>query len=113
MLNKDLEYILKFDENKLFNTALDDECTNKVKARKYIQKAKQRYYEHLEKVTRGCDVSRAFNFCKIHCTNTPHQGLMYCIENVLKYSEYLWLLEFTANKLREVEQTESEVSIES
>lgn len=34
---------------------------------------------------------------------------MYCIENVLKYSEYLWLLEFTVK----VEQAESEVSIES
>lgn len=48
-LNNELNYVLSFDENKLFNTKLDDECTNKVEARKYIQKAKQRYYEHLKK----------------------------------------------------------------
>ena len=103
-LNNEFNYILNFDENKLFNTKLDDEHTNKHKAREYIKKAKQKYYEHLEKVTRGCDISRAFNFCKVGSTNTPHQGLTYCIENVLKYSEYLWLLEFTAKKLREIDK---------
>lgn len=103
-MNKDLEYILNFDENRLFNTELDDECTNKPYCREVIKKAKQKYYEHLEEVLKGCDVARAFNFCKVHSTNTPHQGLLYCIKNVLKYSEYLWLLEFTANELRKIEK---------
>ena len=97
-------YILNFDENKLFNTKLDDENTDKVKARKSIRKAKEAYKERLEDVEKACDVARAFEFCGIRYTNTPHQGLEVCIRNVLRYSEYLHLLDYTYNELKKVEE---------
>ena len=103
-MNKDLEYILNFDENKLFNTKIDDENTNKVKTRASIKEAKRKYYERLEKASKLMNVVRAFDFCGIRYTNTPHEGLMHCIKNVLRYSDYLWLLEYTANELRKLEE---------
>ena len=102
-MNKDLEYILKFDENKLFNTKLDDENTDKVKARKAIKQYKKDYKEHLKEMEQACNTARAFDFCGIKYTNTPHQGLLECIRTVLRKAEYLWLLEYTANELRKVE----------
>lgn len=103
-MNKDLEYILNFNENKLFNTKLDDENTDKVKARKDIKQYKKDYEEHLKEMEQACDTARAFDFCRIKYTNTPHQGLQACIKTCLKYSEYLWLLKYTAEQLRKVEQ---------
>lgn len=98
-----LEYILNFDENKLFCTKLDDECVNKVAARNSIRRAKEAYKEHLEEAKKGCDNARAFDFCRIKYTNTPHEGLMVCIKNVLRYSEYLWLLDYTYKELKKLE----------
>ena len=101
-----LKYILNFDENKLFNTKLDDDYTNKVALRKAIKQYKKDYKEHLEEMEQACDVARAFDFCGIQYTNTPHQGLTACIRTILRKAEYLWLLDFTYEQLKNVEENE-------
>lgn len=100
-MNKDIEYILNFDEKRLFHTQLDDECTNKVAARKDIKRAKRNFLKRLKEREEISDMARAFDFCGIKYTNTPHQALAVLIKRALKCYEYLWFLEYTADKLRE------------
>ena len=102
-MNKDLEYILNFDENKLFNTPLDDKYTDKEKEKGYIKQAKQKYYKTLQEREYMYDMPRAFKFLNVHHTNTPHQALGVLIEGVLKYADYEWLVKYTANELRKIE----------
>ena len=103
----DLEYILNFNENKLFNTSLDDKYTNKQEERNYIKQAKEKYYKNKKERENMYDISRAFKFLKIHHTNTPHQALGILIEGVLKYSDYEWLVKYTADELRKIEKQQN------
>jgi len=102
-MHKDLEYILNFDENLLFNTDLDDTYSDKEYYRNRIREAKERFKRVKEERERISATSRALDVCRIHHTDTPHQALAYYIETALGNAEYLWFLEHATNQLRKVE----------
>lgn len=100
-----LEYILNFDENKLFNTELDDKYTDKELYRRDIQTAKNRFKEYLEINETTPDTARAFDFCKMYLTDTPHQAIAEHIIKALnpRNMELLWFIDYLILKLQEVE----------
>lgn len=102
---KKINYILNFDETKLFNTELDDKYTNKDLYIKDIQNAKNTFKEYLEKGNRKTDTSRAFDFCGLYLTDTPHQALAEYIVKALdpRHVELLWFLNHVESELRKVE----------
>ncbi len=102
-MNKDLEYILNFDENKLFNTELDYKYSNIEKEREHIREAKREYYKTLKERECMYDTARACDIINVRCKDTYHQLLGALIEVVLRYSEYEWLLKYTADELKRVD----------
>ena len=105
-LQEKINYILNFDESKLFHTDLDDMYTNKNWYLEDIKFAKEKYLKYKNKQKMVGNTVRAFDFCNMYMTDTPHQALANYIVVALnpKYSEFLWFIDYLVSELKKVEE---------